>query len=157
MPFSLAPRDLQTEIATKLWPLLAAGLVVAGVLSSTWPLLAAGLLVAALGLVVYLFSPTGYRVTSEHIQVLRPIGPLTISRSEVRAASLLHLSPFLVGSLLACSGLYAYMGWYWHPKAGGIFRAYATTFSPAVLLEGKQRYLLSPADYDYFIREVNRA
>ena len=155
MRFELAPRDRLTSITTALW--IPAGLLLAGVAywqTHQWQVLLGLAVWIALYGIIHQLGPTGYYLDSAEIRIERPIGPIRIPLHQVRGARAVDLSPLQVTKQTGASGLVAYVGRFSSRALGGSFKAFATTLSPAVLVDTMPPYLISPADRDFFLRQL---
>jgi hypothetical protein len=107
----------------------------------------------------YFFRPTGFAVSRDAIEVLRPIGPRRFPLRDVREGRHPASSPPGPSFGLArVEGIHGNFGTYWS-RGWGRYRVYVTNADHAVelRLDDGSRLLVSPDDPPAFVAAVQRA
>lgn len=98
-----------------------------------------------------LFAVRGYRIDGDTLLVLRPLWGTGFTLHDLQSA---EIDPdAMAGSLRVCGngGLFSITGWYWNRRLG-LYRAFVTTPSHAVVLRFPRRVLVvTPDDPEAFV------
>jgi hypothetical protein len=105
-------------------------------------------------LFTWLFSPQGYEITNDHIEIIRKVNSFRIARNEI--LSIEKLSNDDMGRawrMMGNGGMFGYTGWF-RSGSQGTMRWFVTQRKNyvAIVLNNHKKYILSPDDADGFIQ-----
>jgi hypothetical protein len=151
-----APWDGLLKVTTALSVVLGVGLLLfasIALLPSRGAL--GGLIVAAAGvtqLLTWALAPKAYAIEAGTLRVERPLFPVDVPLSTIRAARPLADEAFRGSRRVAGSGgAFGYYGRFWSPRLGS-FRLLATRRRELVLVDTEaERFVLSPDTPDRFL------
>lgn len=116
------------------------------------------LAISAVILICALLAPRAYRIADDQLIIQRVLFPIAISRLDVVGVERAEPGA-LSGAIRVCGigGLYSSTGWF-YKRGMGLFRAYVTDSSHAVIVATRKRkFVLSPADPTTFIECLQRS
>lgn len=137
--------------------LLCVGISISAVVHSGPYFIVSGLLPLALVLGCALFTVRGYVLTLDAILVQRLFWFTRLPRAGLVSA--VFTPGAMKSSLRTCGngGFYSFSGWYWNRTLGS-YRAFVTEPKNSVVLRyGRRTIVISPADPEEFVRELDVA
>lgn len=103
--------------------------------------------------IVYVLAPRGYTVSEQGIIIHRPVGSITIPKTEIKSMEVVEqVTPGI--RLAASGGLFGYFGIF-TLKRGGSAKVYVTRWNRVVLIKAQtETYIVSPSSPEDFCQAV---